>query len=220
MKNKKSLIIINVSLILLSILFTILVKFVGVGIAGDSQTSVGFASINQFVFDLTGVNMIFYHITDWMGFIPVFVALAYMIIGIIQWIKRKKLTSVDKEIFWLGAFYILIFIVYVFFEKVVVNYRPVFMDGYLEPSYPSSHTLMAICILGSSFIVNKKLYNNKASKICNIISIVIMTIIVVGRFISGVHWFTDIIGGILISSALLMTLYNVVNITIKQEKQE
>ena len=81
------------------------------------------------------------------------------------------------------------------------------MDGYLEASYPSSHTLMAVCILGSSIIVNKRLFNNKISKIVNIMSMIVMGVIVIGRFISGVHWFTDIIGGIIISSALIMIYY-------------
>ena len=70
---------------------------------------------------------------------------------------------------------------------------------------------MTICICISSIIVNKKTYNNKITKITNILSLIIMIITVIGRLISGVHWFTDIIGGIIISSSLLMTLYTIIN---------
>ena len=78
------------------------------------------------------------------------------------------------------------------------------MDGILEASYPSSHTLLSVCICGSSLMINKYLFKNKNFfKVENIISILSILVIVIGRFISGVHWFTDIIGAILNSIALL-----------------
>ena len=54
------------------------------------------------------------------------------------------------------------------------------------------------------------------TKVINYLSIIIITITVVGRLISGVHWFTDIIGGILISSGLLMTFYSLLSIINKE----
>ena len=115
-----------------------------------------------------------------------------------------------------GLYYIIVIALYVFFEKVIINYRPILMNGFLEASYPSSHTLMTICICGSSILINKKLFNNKITKVINYLSIIIITITVVGRLISGVHWFTDIIGGILISSGLLMTFYSLLSIINKE----
>ena len=131
-------------------------------------------------------------------------AVIYAIIGVAQLIKRKSFCKVDKEILALGIFYIILISLYILFEKVIVNYRPVLMDGYLEASYPSSHTLMAVCICGSSLIVNNKLYKNKLSKFANALSVIIIITTVLGRLISGVHWFTDILGGIIISLALLV----------------
>ena len=159
--------------------------------------------------------MIWYHITDWLGLVPIFMAMAYALIGFIQLIKRKSLFKVDKEIIILGLFYIVVISIYIFFEKVIVNYRPILMNGFLEASYPSSHTLMTICLCGSSIIVNKKLFNNKITKLMNILSLVIILITVIGRLISGVHWFTDIIGGIFIGGSLLMTLYSVIDVVKK-----
>ena len=206
MSKKKRNFCISTILILLAVVFTILVKVVDVKQIGVNETSIGFATLNQFVFKTTGVNMIWYHITDWLGLVPIFIAMAYSLLGLIQLIKRKSLFKVDKEIIILGLFYVVVISIYIFFEKVIVNYRPILMNGFLEASYPLSHTLMTICLCGSSVIVNKKLFNNKITKFMNMLSLVIIFITVIGRLISGVHWFTDILGGIFISIALLMIL--------------
>ena len=211
MNKKKRNILISTILILLAVVFTILVKVVDVKQVGVNETSIGFSSVNQFVFKVTYVNMIWYHITDWLGLVPIFMAMVYSLLGLVQLIKRKSLFKVDKEIIILGLFYVVVISIYIFFEKVIVNYRPILMNGFLEASYPSSHTLMTICLCGSSIIVNKKLFNNKITKLMNILSLVIVMITVIGRLIAGVHWFTDILGGILISIALLMTLYSLVD---------
>ena len=216
MNNKKRNFLISGILLLIAITFTILVKVVDVKQIGVNNSSIGFATLNQFIFETTGVNMIWYHITDWLGLIPVFMAIVYAFIGLIQFIKRRSIFKVDKEIILLGLYYIIVIALYVFFEKVIINYRPILMNGFLEASYPSYHTLMTICICGSSILINKKLFNNKITKVINYLSIIIITITVVGRLISGVHWFTDIIGGILISSGLLMTFYSLLSIINKE----
>lgn len=216
MNNKKRNFLISGILLLIAITFTILVKVVDVKQIGVNNSSIGFATLNQFIFETTGVNIIWYHITDWLGLIPVFMAIVYAFIGLIQLIKRRSIFKVDKEIILLGLYYIIVIALYVFFEKVIINYRPILMNGFLKASYPSSHTLMTICICGSSILINKKLFNNKITKVINYLSIIIITITVVGRLISGVHWFTDIIGGILISSGLLMTFYSLLSIINKE----
>src|SRR5574344_807500 len=153
-KNKKNIIICG-GLIALAVVYTILVKYIDVQVIGPKESSVGFATINKFVFNLTGVNMIFYHITDWLGFIPLFIAFIYAMIGLFQMIKRRSLFKVDKEIIGLGIFYVGVIGLYIFFETYIINYRPILMDGTLEASYPSSHTLLSICICGSSLMINK-----------------------------------------------------------------
>lgn len=207
MKKMKKDIFICVWLIMISILYTILIKIVDVQAIGPKKSLVGFATINSFIFDLTGVNMNWYNITDWLGLIPVAMAFIYTILGLIQMIKKRSFIKVDKEILCLGIFYLFIILLYIIFETFVVNYRPILIDGFLEASYPSSHTLLSICICGSSIMINKYLFeNNRFFKFENIISILSIIIIVGGRFISGVHWFTDIIGAILISITLLKCL--------------
>ena len=210
MNKQKRNICISAILILLAIVYTILVKVVDVQPVGVNETNIGFATINQFIFKNIGENVLWYNITEWLGFLPVIMAGVYAGIGGIQLIKRKSIFKVDKEIIALGVFYVVVVALYVLFEKVIINYRPILINGIAEASYPSSHTLMSICLCGSSIILNKKLFNNKTGKIINIVLFIIALIIVIGRLISGVHWFTDIIGGIIISSALLMTLYSVI----------
>ena len=217
-KKQKRNFFISTILILLAVVFTILVKVVDVKAIGVNGTNIGFASLNQLIFKITGVNMIWYHITDWLGLIPVFMAIIYAFVGLIQLIKRKSIFKLDTEIILLGVFYIIVIVLYVFFEKVIINYRPVLINGFLEASYPSSHTLITICICVSSILINKRLFNNKITKVIDIISVVILVITVVGRLVSGVHWFTDIIGGILISSSLLMLFYTSLN-TIKKRNR-
>ena len=192
----------------IAIIYTLLVKYIDVQAIGPNDSLVGFATINNFMFNLTGVNMLWYDITYWWGFVPLFIAFIYAIIGFIQMIKRRSILKVDKEILGLCVYYIIVIGLYIFFETYVINYRPILMDGILEASYPSSHTLLSVCICGSSLIINKYLFKNKNFfKAENIISILSILVIVIGRFISGVHWFTDIIGAILISIALLKAFY-------------
>lgn len=210
MNKKKRNFFISTILILLAVVFTVLVKVVDVKQVGVNETSIGFSTINQFVFKTIGVHMIWYHITDWLGLVPIIMAMGYAVVGISQLVKRRSLVKVDKEIIILGLFYFIVIALYVFFEKVIVNYRPILMDGFLEASYPSSHTLMTICLCGSSVIVNRKLFDNRIGKLMNVFSLVIILVTVVGRLLSGVHWFSDIIGGIFISIALLVLFYSLV----------
>ena len=209
-KNKKN-IIISTTLITLSIIFTILVKVVDVKQVGVEETSIGFSTINKFVFETLNENKLWYNMTEYLGYIALSTIAIYGLIGLIQFIKRKNILKVDKEIITLGIFYIIVIGVYILFEKVVVNYRPILIDGIKEASYPSSHTLLTICLCTSAVIINNKLYKTKLTKYINLLLIVVMSVTTIGRLLSGVHWFTDIIGGILISSALLTSFYTIIN---------
>lgn len=204
MEKRRKEILLCGGLFAVAIIFTLLVKYIDVQEIGPNDSLVGFATINNFMFNLTGVNMLWYDITNWWGFVPLFIAFIYAMIGFIQMIKRRNILKVDKEILGLGVYYIIVIGLYIFFETCIINYRPTLMDGILEASYPSSHTLLSVCICGSSLIINKYLFKNRNFfKAENIISILSILVIVIGRFISGVHWFTDIVGAILISIALL-----------------
>jgi undecaprenyl-diphosphatase len=101
-------------------------------------------------------------------------------------------------------------LVYILFEKVVINYRPVLINGYLEVSYPSSTTLLCMCVMPTAIIQFKRLIKSKFLSQSVTFSIVIFTaFMVIGRLLSGVHWLSDIIGGILLSAGLVTLYYSV-----------
>ena len=207
-KNKKRLVL-GVSLVVAFVLWTILVCFVDVRAIGPEGSSVGFAALNGFVHELTGVNWFLYTITDWLGIVPIAVALVFAILGLVQLIKRKSLWKVDHSILALGVFYIVVMAAYIFFEVVVINYRPTLIDGYLEASYPSSTTMLVMCVMPTAAMQLNVRIKNTVLRRCAVITIVAFTaFMVIGRLVSGVHWITDIIGGALLSAGLV-TMYNV-----------
>ena len=207
-KNKKRLVL-GVSLVVAFVLWTILVCFVDVRAIGPEGSSVGFAALNGFVHELTGVNWFLYTITDWLGIVPIAVALVFAILGLVQLIKRKSLWKVDHSILALGVFYIVVMATYIFFEVVVINYRPTLIDGYLEASYPSSTTMLVMCVMPTAAMQLNVRIKNTVLRRCAVITIVAFTaFMVIGRLVSGVHWITDIIGGALLSAGLV-TMYDV-----------
>ena len=208
MKNSKKYIISSIILAIVAIIFTILVKVFDKGAIGPNNTVVGMQIINDYFKNMFPFNETLYKITKYAGFIPLLLGAFYAIIGAIQLVKGKSLKKVDSRIYLIGGFYILVLILYIFFEKVALNYRPVIIDGELEASFPSTHTLLALCFFVSSIMVSKYyIKNDILRKVVNISSVVLMLFIVIGRMICGCHWFTDIIGGVLISLALLNIFY-------------
>ena len=112
-KNKKKLVL-GASLVVAFVLWTVFVRFVDVQAIGPEGSSVGFATLNGFVHELTGVNWLLYTVTDWLGLVPIAVALGFAILGLAQLIGRKSLWKVDHSILALGVFYIAVIVAYVF----------------------------------------------------------------------------------------------------------
>ena len=182
-------------------LWTVLVSVVEVRPIGPGGSSVGFATLNRFIYGLTGVNWFLYSITDWMGLVPIAMALGFAILGLVQLMTRKSLWRVDHSILALGLLYIVVMTAYVFFETVVINYRPVLINGYLEASYPSSTTLLVLCVMPTAAMQFKARIQNTMLRRCVVITMVaFIAFMVIGRLLSGVHWITDIIGGALLSA--------------------
>lgn len=224
MSNTKKNFIISGVLLIIAIIYTILVQKIDVKPIGPENSSVGFATVNEAVANqikektTLGYSETLYDITKYLGYLSLAMCVVYAFVGLVQLIKRKSLFKVDKEIFMLAAFYIVVIALYVLFEIYIVNYRPVIMEEGLEASYPSSHTMLAVCVCGSAIILNKKLFKDfKQIKVVNILCAILLVTTVVGRLLSGVHWFSDIIGSIIISSALLMTFCSLINME-KEEK--
>ena len=216
--KKNKIFYVSIISFIVAVLYIILLKTVDVQSIGPKSSSVGLASINNWFLQNIGTNDTCYKITKYLGILPFLLVGYYGFIGLKQLINKKSINKVDKELLLLGIFYILVGATYIFFEKVIINYRPVLMDGELEASFPSSHTMLAICVCASSLLISKYyIKNENIRKIIDILTWIVMIILVVGRALSGVHWITDIIGGILVSAFLISLFYSSINTVIKNK---
>ena len=196
---------ISIGLFLLFIVWTIAISNLDVQAIGPENSKVGFAAVNRFCHELTGVHLGLYLAIDWLQVFPFALVGMFGLIGFIQLIRRKSLLKVDADILILGGFYVLVMAAYLFFEKFVVNYRPVLIEGVLEASYPSSTTMLLLCVMPTAMMqINSRLKKGGLLTIINVVMVLFTAFMVIGRLISGVHWFTDIVGGSLLSGALVM----------------
>ena len=205
-KNKHSLITPAV-LFAVFVLYTAAVALIDVKPVGQMNSNVGMATINKALSDAIGIHMIWYDITNILGILALLIAAFFGVVGVIQLVTRKSLLKVDRDIIILGCFYVMVIVCYVLFDHFAINYRPVMLEDTLEASYPSSHTMLAVCVMSTAICQLKwKMRDEHVSRIVQGVLAVLIVLTVVGRMISGVHWFTDIIGGVLLS-AFLVSLY-------------
>lgn len=205
-------------LLALFVIYTVSLTVVDLQPIGPQGSWVAYAGLNKAVHELFGVRMILYHITDWAGVVAIFVAVAFAVLGLIQWIQRKHILKVDSNLLALGVFYIVVFGVFVFFEYHVINRRPVLINGYLEASYPSSTTMLAMCVLPTAMMqfrqyIRKMWLRNTVNIICGVFT----AFMVLGRLVCGVHWFTDILGGMIFSAGMIFLYTGVMNMLKQSE---
>ena len=218
MKAKRVLLL-GVGLIAAFVLWTFLIMSVDVQYVGQRGTAIGFAEFNIWFHGLTGVSMLLYTVTDWLGLVPIAVCMCFSVMGLVQLIKRRSLFKVDLDILLLGIYYILVIFAYLIFEMIPINYRPILIDGFFEASYPSSTTLLVLSVMPTLILQIKRRSKRKTVKnaVCAF-AVVFSVFMVVGRLISGVHWATDIIGSILLSFGLFELYHAVVLYTDKRKE--
>lgn len=185
------------------VVWTVLICIVDVEGIGPGGAQVGFATWNGWFHEWTGVHMGIYIATDWLGLMPVFVCVIFGGVGLWQLIKRKSLAKVDCDILILGIYYIIVIGCYLAFEMVVINYRPILIKGRMEASYPSSTTLLVMSVMPTLAEQARRRFKHAAVKKAIYAFVVCFTVgMVIGRLVSGVHWFTDIVGAALLSAGL------------------
>ena len=210
MKKKKISLLLGFGAILAFVLWTLLIKTIDIKPIGPMESAVGFSSLNGVFHEFTGVHLWLYNLTDLLSLIPILLMLSFASLGFIQLIKRKSLRKVDFDIIALGGFYAVLAMVFLFFEVFVINYRPVLINGILEASYPSSTTLLVMCVmLAAAMQFKKRILNQKLRKAAVLTASAFTVFMVLARLISGVHWLTDIIGGILLSAGLVLIYYSI-----------
>lgn len=189
------------------VVFMILSMLVDVRNIAADGSNVGFGAINSGFFSLTGYSDFWYTFSELLGSVNLGIAFGFALVGVVQLVKRKSLKKIDYEIYLLAVLYLVTIILYVLFDKlIVINNRPVVLDGEIEASFPSSHTMLAIVVLVSAYLMFSKylVHKEKLAKTCKIVTIVLMAVSIVSRTLSGVHWLTDIVGGVLLGTALVM----------------
>lgn len=203
MEKKKKCFCIGGILAMMFVLWTILIMTIDVQPVGQNGTDIGFAVFNTAFHTLIGVNMTLYTITDWLGLVPIFICMIFGGVGFLQLIKRKSLFKVDRDIIILGIYYIIVIMAYLIFEMIPINYRPIPIEGVMEASYPSSTTLLVLSVMPTLVEqADRRLSNDLIKKLITVFAVLFSLFMVTGRLISGVHWFTDITGSVLLSIGL------------------
>ena len=133
------------------LILTVLLTCVDVRSAGESGAKVGFATLNEAVFDALGqlgdtAATLSLKLSELCGAIMLAVVGAFGVTGFVQVIRRKGIWKADKELYVMAGGLVLLAAVYVLFEIVVINCRPVLDEGELAASYPSSHTMLAVAV--------------------------------------------------------------------------
>ena len=193
--------------LMLFLLLLILVKTADVAAIGPEGTKIGLSSLNHSVSETIGVHMLWYKITEVTGILAIGVAGIFALTGAVQLIRRKSLLKVDREILAAGGLYAVVLGLYVLFEKVIINYRPVIMEGdaHVEASFPSSHTMLICCVMGSAaMLLPKYIASGGLLRLLQTVCALMIAVTVIGRLVSGVHWLTDILAGAFISLALVL----------------
>lgn len=195
-------------------LWTAAVCTVDVQPIGPGGSTVGLATLNRSFHTFTGVHLWLYVATDWLSLLPVGMALAFALLGLAQWIRRRSLARVDRSLLVLGGFYLAVMAAYALFEMLVINRRPVLLDGVLEASYPSSTTLLVLCVSATAILQLRGRIRRPGLRrcLCGLLA-GYAALMVLARLLCGVHWLSDVVGGVLLSAALILTYRACIRLT-------
>jgi len=203
-KNELRVWITSAAFLLLFLILTLCVCFVDVQPIGPESSQVGLSAVNGAVFDTLGVSETWETVTELIGLVAIGCAVLFALLGFVQLIKRRSLKEVDRDLYALALLYVAVGICYMVFEVLVINYRPILVDGVLEASYPSSHTMLVLCLLGAAM---HQLWQRVPCRAWRTVGAALISILMmltaIGRLLAGVHWLTDVLGSILLSASLV-----------------
>lgn len=190
--KKKILDIVIITNLFIIFILTILVKTVDIYYNVITKSNIGLYSLNKLFLN----NNEFQFLKIISEIIFIICLLIIVIIGamlIINYIKTKAINKKQKNFL---IYLFILFIIWVLFDKVlIINYRPIVVDGKIEGSYPSTHIMViTYTLLSLSYLLENKVNQ----KMKYILSIIFILITFSGRVLSLMHWFTDGLCGLLV----------------------
>ena len=196
---------------------TVSLLFIDKKAVGPNGSEVGFSGLNTAVAGSITPNKTWDKITDVLIAGILVAGAAFAVMGLAQWIKRKSFKKIDWNIKMLGVVYVVLALIYVLFEKVlVVNHRPILVNEALEASFPSTHTLIAVTVALTVVMILKDYIKNTKVRVALTCGLVLLALVTAaGRILAGMHWTTDVLGGLLYG-ATLVSLYT----NLRKEKNE
>lgn len=177
--------------------------------------------MNDAIFNFFGENKTLDKISDVLLIAMLAIVAGFALSGLVQLIKRNKLKKVDSEILAMIPSLLLLVAVYFVFEKIwVLNYRPILINGIAEPSFPSTHTLIAVTVLGMTMMALPKYIKNCKQRILiDVLALIAMAVMAFLRVASGMHWMTDVLGGVIFGIDLVLVYGGTLRI-IKERRHE
>ncbi|MBQ3830409.1 MAG: phosphatase PAP2 family protein [Spirochaetales bacterium] len=194
--------VLGLAFLVIFLLFTYMVMKYDTAPVGFGGSVIGFSRFNTAFHELFPGDKGCYAASETLGYICLMLAGANAIIAIADFIRHRGIMNMHRRNIITMCYYAVVVAFYVLFEFVVINQRPT----EAEASYPSSHTMLALCVLYSEFVLLgfAAERNRSWASVFRIVCIVAMLSMIAFRLLSGVHWFTDICGGILLSLSLMM----------------
>ncbi len=203
MKTKKILYIIPTIFLIMFVILTLLVAF-----CDYEENATGLISFNRF-FGSFLYNRSLDIISDIFLIIAILSMFVAAGVGLYQLISNKSIKKVDRDILLFGISIILMITIWISFDYLSIAYRPYVVDGY-KPSFPSTHLL----VVSSTYIIISWMINKRCNKqIITIITYAISFIVIIltfaFRILSGMHWFTDCLGGLLMGLSIAFFLITI-----------
>ncbi len=193
-------------LLVLFLVLIVLLKTVDVALDAETGKEIGLSSLNFAVRDAIGVHLRFYDVTEYFGYLAIALAAGFAIWAAVRFFaSRFSLRKMGFDFVVLACLYAAVILFYLLFEIAVINFRPLLLDGTTpEASFPSSHTMLSIAVFVSAARILYRRFALRVSPVLFSLPFYLLAAFVtVARLLSGVHWLTDIVGGVLLASALL-----------------
>ena len=180
---------------------TVSIKLIDVKLYSVTNSYIGLYSINKlfvFTYNISNINIFFEIISNFLFIFCLIIILLKLSFIFYEYVKNKKVSKTNINFL---IHFILMILIWIIFDKIIIiNYRPILINNKLEGAFPSTHVMV------STFTLLFFAYNQKNKKI--IFYIIITSLIIlqsISRILLQMHWFTDVLGGLLIGTLLFLT---------------